>query len=451
MKIVNHSVSQSHLLKWQKEIKSLLGQRERLVAGGLESMIRKFYRQKKGVLLKLAKKHPTPFYVFDRPALTRAAKNFKQAFDPHLPQASYYYAVKTNPHPWVLQTVVKQGFGLDVSSSRELKLALQAGAKKMVFSGPGKTTADLQLALRHRDQVIVHLDSFGELQRLAKLTSAKRQKITVGVRIFTRYHGIWNKFGIPLDDLKSFMATVQKQAYLDFAGIQFHLSWNASPRPYQNVLAELATYLKKNLSAHQLAAIKFVDLGGGFLPYQTKGDNPWGASATADLIQKASEYSAVKPKFLHHYYLTEAATLRQYAQGISQAIKKHFAFLPKLAWFAEPGRVIAQNAMHLVMRVADVKAADKIIMDGGVNIVGWEGLRYDYTPIIDLNHFSPKEKSCVVYGCLCMADDVWSYSAYAGKIAEGDVMVIPNFGAYSFTLAQEFIKDIPRVYSLTGG
>lgn len=449
MKKVNQAVSSAQLKLWRRETNKLLSTPEKLTAGGLEPLVKNFYLKKKSALLKLAQKHATPFYVFDRPALVTAVNNFEQAFGPFLPKAGYYYAVKVNPHPWVLQTVVKQGFGLDVSSSRELKLALKAKAKKMVFSGPGKTEADLQLALKYRSKVIIHLDSLGELKRLGKLTSAKRQKIKAGVRIFTSQHGIWNKFGIPLKELKAFFNEAVKYPNVQLAGIQFHLSWNASSEPYQNVLKELAIYLKKNLSARQLSALKFIDIGGGFLPYRTKGDNPWGASAAADLMQKAGEYSALKPKFLHHYYLTQAVTLSQYAQGIGQAIKKHFAFLPGLAWFAEPGRVIANNSMHLVMRVADVKAKDKIIMDAGVNIVGWEGLRYDYTPLINLNHFSFQEKSCLAYGCLCMADDVWSYSIYAGKITEGDVTAIPNFGAYGFTLAQEFIKDIPKVYPLT--
>jgi diaminopimelate decarboxylase len=98
------------------------------------------------------------------------------------------------------------------------------------------------------------------------------------------------------------------------------------------------------------------------------------------------------------------------------------------------------------MRVVDVKTPTKIIADAGVNLIGWEGLRYDYEPIINLSDFSTTEKDCRVYGNLCMADDIWGYSCFAKKIRVGDLLVMPYQGAYTFSLAQNFIKPIPPVY-----
>lgn len=448
MKTTNATVNHSVLKSYAAEANKLIFAKQKLTAGGLRPVIKNFYHQKKPALLKLAKKYSTPFYVFDKKELRQSAGLFIKAFNHELKNFHYYYAVKTNCHPWILKNVVQAGFGLDVSSSRELKLALTAGAKKMVWSGPGKTEADLKLALKYRNKLIVHLDSFQELKKLGELCQKTGRTIKAGVRIFTGQHGIWNKFGIPLTELKKFFQLAQQYPKLQLCGIQFHLSWNATPAPYQNALKELAAYLKNNFTPERLRQLEFIDIGGGFLPYRLTGENPWSASAQADLLKKIADYSGLNPKFKHFYYLTQAAPLAVYAAGIGSAIKKYFSWLPRLEFFTEPGRVICNNAMHLVLRIADVKEPDRIILDGGVNIVGWEGLRYDYTPVINLNHFSIKEKPCLVFGCLCMADDIWSYSCYAAKLATGDVVAIPNLGAYTYALAQDFIKNIPPVYPL---
>ncbi|MFA6304214.1 MAG: hypothetical protein WCV73_03800 [Patescibacteria group bacterium] len=446
-KIREFLTSKQELLQWQTKINRALSTKASVYLGNLTPVVAKFYSAKKASLLALAKRYPTPFYAFDKIELTTSAADFKRAFAKYLPNCSYFYAVKTNWHPSILKTVVDCGFGLDVSSGRELSLGLKAKAKKMVFSGPGKTTADLLLALKHRHKVIVHLDSFGELERLGKLSSLKKQTIVAGVRIYTRFHGSWSKFGIKLNDLSYFWKEAKKYPYLKLSGIQFHISWNKDASTYENVIKELAGYLKKNFSTSDLSDIKFIDFGGGFLPYRLTGDYPWG-TAQGDLIKKAADHFDGEPKFNRGYYLTESVTLPEYARGIAQAINRYLRPLINCRYFTEPGRIICNNSMHLVTRVVDIKDSNKIIMDSGVNAVGWEGLRYDYTPVINLSSFAKKEIPCYVFGSLCMADDVWSYSMYASKINSGDVTVIPNFGAYTFALSQEFIKGVPKVYPL---
>ena len=111
-------------------------------------------------------RHLTPCYVFEPGIITARATTFKRAFQNHLPDTGFYYAMKSNNFPDVSRTVLKSGFGLDVSSGEELALALDIGATDIVFSGPGKTEAELDLAVRHSQQVVVLMDSITELKRL---------------------------------------------------------------------------------------------------------------------------------------------------------------------------------------------------------------------------------------------------------------------------------------------
>ena len=152
-----------------------------------------------------------------------------------------------------LRTPLPVGFGLDVSSSRELELALAAGAEQILFSGPAKSAADLELAVLHRQRVIVNLDSFRELALLGQVAAGKdpslalqapiRAPFRAGVRIHTAEHGSWSKFGIPLAELPRFWRQAAGYPGVELQGIQSHLSWTHDARPYCRVIEEVARML----------------------------------------------------------------------------------------------------------------------------------------------------------------------------------------------------------------
>jgi diaminopimelate decarboxylase len=101
--------------------------------------------------------------------------------------------------------------------------------------------------------------------------------------------------------------------------------------------------------------------------------------------------------------------------------------------------------MHIVLQVIDRKADDLVITDGGINMVGWERYEADYCPIINLSRPSPDEKECLVAGSLCTPHDVWGYSYFGDDIQAGDILLIPDQGAYTYSLRQQFIKPLPAV------
>ncbi|NUM25503.1 MAG: alanine racemase [Candidatus Buchananbacteria bacterium] len=434
----NHAVS-------KKVVSKYLDQHLKLKRGSLAPVV-KTSLKKRQAILKLAKKHETPFYLFDRQSVRADIKKFKSVFTKQIPRLEIFYAVKSNPHPFLLKEVVRQALGLDVSSGRELELAIKYGAKKIIFTGPAKTDRELNLAIKYRKKLIINLDSFTELRRLGVRLRQEKTTIRAGVRIATKYHNTWNKFGIPLTDLKRFLNEAKKYPEIQLQGIQCHMSWNKGVEPYQNLIKEIAKYLKL-LSEEDRSQIKFIDFGGGFETYQLEGYFPW-TTSQGEVIKAAAEHFGRQADFKDKYYLTETVPLAGYAQAIAKSIKLHLDPIIKPKYYCEPGRAISTKSMHLILKVMDVKRSDLVILDGGVNMVGYELFEYFYYPVVNLTRPDTKELSCHLYGSLCTPYDLFGYYCYAKAIKEGDIIMIPNQGAYTYTLAQNFIKPIPETYVL---
>jgi diaminopimelate decarboxylase len=443
MSLKNFEASHSNVL----EIMKLQPQGLKKV---LSNVAREFLR-KKARILSIVDKKDTPFYLLDLEALDKSIDEFNAGFAQYLKGRSYY-AVKSNYHPAILNRVVQKGMGLDVSSGRELTFAIQAKAKYIVFSGPGKTDEELRLALQYREKVIVYIDNFHELERLGKLSTALRQRMTVGVRIFTPYH-LGNKFGIPLADLREFWTEAQKYPYLDLKGLQSHFSWSKDSDKYAKMIELTGDYLRKNFESNEWDQIHFIDLGGGYYPRHIDGVYPWTSRYPAHVhagsfAKTANAAMGIETEFEDPYYITDSKTPAEYAKIIWTAIQKNLDFLKNCQYYAEPGRIISYSSMHIVVRVVDVKKFSVCIADAGLNATGWEFGEHFYMPIINLTHPSIKEIPFTVYGPLCTPRDVWGYYCFASRMENNDILVIPNQGAYRYTLAQEFIRAIPPVYSL---
>ncbi len=430
----------------KKLILKLLQEKPRGTRETLTHIAKQVIAQKK-TLLALAQKQESPFYLIDEKHLQSDIQTFTKSFDAHLPGHEAYYAVKANYHPFILKKMVSEGLGLDVSSERELKLALAAGAKKILFSGPGKCEKELRLALEHADILTINMDSFEELHRLGKLTNQTKTHIRAGIRFFSSVHGAWSKFGIPLNQLKKFWTTTEKYPYIHLEGLHFHISLNLRSEKYSQVLRELAIYLEKSFPKNLREKIKFIDIGGGYYPDNVEGFYPWSDhypwTLSGGHIKKlAHEYYGEKVIFKDKYFITRAEPQEEMAKKIGQTIEKHLKKLVNCIYYTEPGRILVNNSTYIIGTVMDVK--DKVIItDIGINATGWEFGQHFYMPIINLTHPDTKEKEMRIYGSLCTPRDFWGYYIFAKKIQTGDTIVIPNQGAYKFTLAQTFIKEIP--------
>ncbi|UCF88673.1 MAG: hypothetical protein JSV70_09830, partial [bacterium] len=144
-----------------------------------------------GIFREAAAASGTPLYLFEPDVMEKRARAFTGAFRSHIADFEAFFAMKCNNHPDVAATAVQAGLGLDVSSGMELQRALDAGCERILFSGPGKTKGELELAAANAGKVTVLLDSFGELERLEEAASGAGTAVGAGVRLTTVEQGLW--------------------------------------------------------------------------------------------------------------------------------------------------------------------------------------------------------------------------------------------------------------------
>lgn len=377
-----------------------------------------------------------PIRVFDRDQLKHRAQLFKNAFESVLPFCGFYYAMKCNNYAEVSKTVIESGFGIDVSSGAELAAAVSNGAKNIIFSGPGKTDSEIEAALAVSSSLAadqnssasftILIDSFGELERVKDLAAKHKCRIRAGVRILPPSG--WEKFGIPITELKRFFKTAQKSSFVQLEGIQFHTSWNMNSAQQSAAVRSLALELK-TWTEDELANIQFIDIGGGYWPEE------------GEWLKGSDEQNGD----LSGRVWNRSIPIAQFASELASVIKTELFPLVHCQIRFEPGRWIANDCMSVLVSVADKKGTEQVITDGATNCIGWDRFQSDYFPVINLSHPSLDEHACRIYGSLCDPHDVWGFSYRGTSIGKDDVLLIPNQGAYTYSLQQSFIKPLPAV------
>src|SRR3954462_1303635 len=168
----------------------------------------------------------TPFYAYDRRLISERVELLRA----HLPRRVHiHYAMKANPMPQVVAHVARLVDGLDVASAGELKIALQAGARPetISFAGPGKTDADLDAALAA--DIVVNLESEGEMERLAAIAGRRGARARVNIRVNPDFElkssgmkmgGGPKPFGVDAERVPAMLRRIGELA-LDFQG--FHI------------------------------------------------------------------------------------------------------------------------------------------------------------------------------------------------------------------------------------
>jgi diaminopimelate decarboxylase len=403
--------------------------------------------EKREFLLESAGTFGTPRYLFDEPALAQSLRAFHDAFSRRLDRFRVFYAVKSNSFPGLCKVVTDAGHGLDVSSGVELSLALSLGCGDIIFSGPGKTEQELTLAIRNRDRVTLLLDSAGELENLSGLVGHSDLvglPLKIGFRITGRHHGAWGKFGVPPERLGALFSKALMIKGLDPRGIQFHTSWNLGPEAQVKMIETVAACMR-SLSPSALSRLRFLDIGGGYWPEHGEWLNPQNTGIGRLLHALDPEYP-----FRHRHYYRPARPLEFFAQRISAALRSGGSPLKDLEIFMEPGRWLSSPAMHVLLKVIDKKGPEVVIADGGINLLGWERPLSEFIPLLNLTRPCLREVPVRVFGPLCTPLDIWGTSLFGEGVKKGDILLVPDQGAYTYSLRQSFIKPVARVVHFDG-
>ncbi|MDB5610187.1 MAG: lysA [Bradyrhizobium sp.] len=222
-------------------------------------------------LIELADAVGTPFYCYSTATLERHYRVFSDAFGSE--KAVVCYAMKANSNQSVLRTLAKLGAGADVVSGGELKRALAAGIppEKILFSGVGKTEAELRAALA-ADILCINVESEPELELLSRLASESGRTARISVRVNPDVDSgshakistgkSENKFGVPLARARAVYARAAKLPGIKVTGVDMHIGSQITDLgPLEAAFRLLAEFVQTlRADGH---TISHVDVGGG--------------------------------------------------------------------------------------------------------------------------------------------------------------------------------------------
>ncbi len=358
-------------------------------------------------LTDLAQAVGTPFYCYSTATLERHYRVFAGAFA-DVPSL-VCYSVKANSNQAVIATLAKLGAGADVVSGGELKRALAAGVPRdrIMFSGIGKTAAELAMAL-DENVLCVNVESEPELELLSSIAKSKGRTAHVSVRVNpdvdARTHAkiatgrSENKFGIPISRARQVYAQAAKLPGIRVAGVDMHIGSQITElSPFDDAFALLSDFVRELRSDGH--TISHVDLGGGLgIPYREDNDPPPDPSAYADVVKRATRGLDCKLIF-------------------------------------EPGRLIVGNAGILVTRVLYTKRGEAktfVIVDAAMNDLIRPTLyeaHHDIRPVTETAPGAPRIVADVV-GPVCESGDYLALDRGLVEPRPGDLLAIMTAGAY---------------------
>lgn len=358
----------------------------------------------------LANQFGTPLYVYSQQALNQAFTDYQTAFSALNPLICY--AVKANSNLSIIRHFARLGCGFDIVSGGELARVLAAGgdASKTIFSGVGKSVAEIEYALQQGIKCF-NVESLPELERINEVAARLGMCAPISLRINpdvdAQTHpyistGLKaNKFGIAMSDAEAAYHHAATLPHLQIVGIDCHIGSQLIKLEPLIEACERLLLLIDRLTAQGIH-LEHLDLGGG-----------------AGIV----------------YRDEDVPDLAAYAQAVHQLIGER-----PLSLILEPGRSLVGNAGFLLTRVEYVKQnEDKqfVIVDAAMNDLMRPALYQAYHHITNAENSPIAPFIADIVGPICETGDFLAQNREIAAQA-GDVLVIHSAGAYAFSMASNY-------------
>ncbi len=355
----------------------------------------------------------SPCYIYSKHALCSAFRSFREALGPE--EGLICYAVKANGNLAMLSVLASLGAGFDIVSQGELERVVAAGgdASRVVFSGVGKTEAEMRRALALGIHCF-NVESLPELVRLNAVAEAMGLKAPVSLRVNpdvdARTHpyiatGLKeNKFGLPIAEAIALYGKGASFRGLRFVGVDCHIGSQLTDlRPFADALDRVLPEVRRLREAGM--DLEHIDVGGGLgICYQD--ETPPSVQAYVGLIKE-----------------------RLAAHGLGG-----------MNVLLEPGRALVAASGILVTAIEYLKeTADKrfAIVDAGMNDLIRPALYGAWQRIIAVRKRPDQELLYDVVGPVCESADVLGRERSLA-VKAGDILAVCDAGAYGFSMSSQY-------------
>lgn len=366
-------------------------------------------------LRSLATRHGTPLYVYSAAMIRARLKAFARAFRgvPH----TLCYSVKANSTLGILRLVAGEGAGFDVVSGGELQRVLRVNRKaagKVVFSGVGKTAAEMELALRS-GIMLFNIESASELNLLAATAAGLKKQAAIAIRvnpdvsakthpyISTGLHQ--HKFGVPILEAQTLYERAAKQPTLKVQGVSVHIgSQITDVGSFQESMERVADLVRT--LREQGHDIRYIDAGGGL----------------------GISYEGAQGSF--------EKQIGAYARAVTAPLRGL-----RLHLLLEPGRAIVGPSGVLLTRVLYRKTNNRkrfLIVDAAMNDLLRPSLYGAYHEIVPVVRGSREIEITDVVGPICETGDFFARDRKLSLTSEGDLLAILDVGAYGSVLGSNY-------------
>ena len=359
----------------------------------------KVFKLERESVEKLAEKYGSPLLVL---SLKQIEANY-MCLKTYMPRARVFYAIKANPHPEILKTMIKLGSSFDVASDGEIRTLHDMGVEgeRLIYANPVKTGGGLQ-ACRECGVSKMTFDSASEIEKIRAICPDATVLLRLRIDNSSAHVDLNKKFGAAREHALDLMLKA-KEAGLDMAGIAFHVgSQTVSADPYLHGL-DIARELFEEAAAAGLK-LRILDIGGGFpIP---------------------------EPKVRFN--------LPEMLKQINARLDEDF---PGIDVWAEPGRYICGTAVNLITSVIGVNERGGqpwYFLDEGLYGT-FSGVIFDQWDFKLISFKEGEERVAATFaGPSCDSLDIMFRGKMTVPLEVGDLLLVPSCGAYTSASATTF-------------